>query len=463
MGGQDRRRLTPVVGAALATLPPGATVVLAVSGGPDSVALAHLVRAARPDLGTLVVHVRHGLRDDATDATAARACAAGLPSAYREIAVRVPASGQGPEAAARSARYDALLTAAREAGAVAVLVGHTAEDQAETVLLNIARGAGLPGLAGMAAARQLAEDVVLLRPLLALRRADVRAVAAATGLPLAHDPTNDDPAQRRARARSDLLPSLARLTGGGTDPVAALARLAEQARDDAAALDELAGAAAARLVGSWGPVRCLALDPLAALPVALASRVVRRLVLAAGGPYLASDAVRRVLSLRPGQAIDLPAGVVTSVAGGWLAVAPRHTAALPWRPLRHGVTDLPELNLRLCCSSGAGAGVGDDAGVLPPWAPPRAATSVRLDGSGGLVVRARRPGDRIRTAAGTQLVATAMVAAAVPRPARDLLPVVADADGPLWVPGVAVRGGQRGAFRLHLEALMASTSTELTE
>ncbi|MDQ3528417.1 MAG: tRNA(Ile)-lysidine synthetase, partial [Actinomycetota bacterium] len=85
-------------------------------------ALAHLVRAARPDLGLLVIHVRHGLRDDATDAAAARACAVALPSAYREIAVRVAATGQGPEAAARSARYDALLTAAREAGAVAVLV-----------------------------------------------------------------------------------------------------------------------------------------------------------------------------------------------------------------------------------------------------------------------------------------------------------------------------------------------------
>jgi len=463
VGGQDRRGLTRVVGAALATLPPSATVVLAVSGGPDSVALAHLVCAARPDLGCLVVHVRHGLREDATDAAAARACAAALPSAYREIAVRVAATGQGPEAAARSARYDALLTAAREAGAVAVLVGHTVDDQAETVLLNIARGAGLPGLAGMAARRRLANDVMLLRPLLGLRRADVRAVAVATGPPLAHDPTNDDPAQRRARARHGLLPALSGLTGSGTDPVVALARLADQARDDAEALDELAAVHAERLVGSWGPLRCVALDPLGALPSAVAGRVVRRMVLAVGGSAPASDAVRRVLQLRPGQAIDLPAGVVVSAGGGWLAVAPRRTATLPSRELRHGVADLPELNLRLVCGGGGGGGGGAGAGVLPPWAPPRAATSARVDGNGGIVVRARRPGDRIRTAAGTQLVADAMVGAAVPRPARGLVPVVADGNGPLWVPGVAVRAGQQGPLRLHLEPLPTSTSTEPAE
>jgi len=463
VGGQGQRRLTTAVTAALRALPCGATVVLAVSGGPDSVALAQLVCAARPDLGFLVVHVRHGLRDDATDAAAARACAEGLPSAYREVAVRVAVAGQGPEGAARAARYSALLSAAREAGAVAVLVGHTADDQAETVLLNIARGAGLPGLAGMAARRRLANDVMLLRPLLGLRRADVRAVAVATGPPLAHDPTNDDPAQRRARARHGLLPALSGLTGSGTDPVVALARLADQARDDAEALDELAAVHAERLVGSWGPLRCVALDPLGALPSAVAGRVVRRMVLAVGGSAPASDAVRRVLQLRPGQAIDLPAGVVVSAGGGWLAVAPRRTATLPSRELRHGVADLPELNLRLVCGGGGGGGGGAGAGVLPPWAPPRAATSARVDGNGGIVVRARRPGDRIRTAAGTQLVADAMVGAAVPRPARNLVPVVADGDGPLWVPCVAVRVGQQGPLLLHLEPLPTSTSTEPAE
>ncbi|MBA3372612.1 MAG: tRNA lysidine(34) synthetase TilS [Actinomycetota bacterium] len=461
MGGQGQRRLTTAVTAALRALPCGATVVLAVSGGPDSVALAHLVRAARADLRCVVVHVRHGLRNDAEDAAAARACAAALRSAFREMAVRVAASGQGPEATARAVRYEALLAAARGAGAIAVLVGHTADDRAETVLLNIARGAGLPGLAGMPAARQLSDGVVLLRPLLTLRRADVRVVAVATGLPLAHDPTNDDPAQRRSRARHDLLPLLARLTGGGTDAVVALTRLADHARDDAAGLDELAAAAALRLTGSWGPLRCVALDPLGLLPAAVANRVVRRMVVAVGGPPPASDVVRRILTLRPGQAIDLPGGVAVSVAGGWLAVAPRRAASLPSRPLRRGVADLPELSLRLCCGPDGDAEAG--VGVLPPWAPPRAATSVQVDSSRSLVVRARRPGDRIRTAAGNQLVADAMISAAVPRPARNLVPVVADGDGPLWVPGVAVRVGQQGPLRLHLEPLPTSTSTEPAE
>ncbi|HWB72182.1 MAG TPA: tRNA lysidine(34) synthetase TilS, partial [Egibacteraceae bacterium] len=136
-----------------AAVPEGAGVVIAVSGGPDSTALAHLVVEARPDLRACVAHVRHGLRDDASDARVAAAHAAALGLAFHESRVDVQVAGEGPEAAARRARYAALSGVARAVDGRWILLGHTADDQAETVLLNLARGTGIRGLAGMAPVR----------------------------------------------------------------------------------------------------------------------------------------------------------------------------------------------------------------------------------------------------------------------------------------------------------------------
>ncbi len=441
--------LAPVVGH-------GERVVLAVSGGPDSVALAVLVRAARPDLRAVVVHVRHGLRDDAADAAAATAHARPLGLAARVVSVTVRPAGAGVEAAARDARYAALAAAARAEGAGHVLVGHSADDAAETVLLNVARGTGLRGLAGMPPVRPLADGVTLVRPLLTLRRALLGEIAASTGLPVAADPTNHDAEQRRARARHDLLPALAELTGASSDPVVALARLAEHARRDADALDAIAARHARRLLRRWGPVRSIDRGALERLPAAVATRVVRLLLHAATGPAgtgahpLSAATVAAVLDLRPGGAVSLPGGLLATVGGGVLAVAPAAPATLAERPV-DGAVDLPEIGVRLRCDDGQQGRLG----ALPPWAPPRAAAMVAVPLDGALHVRARRPGDRIRTAAGTRTVAAAMADAGVPRPARGLVPVVADARGPVWIPGVAVRADSTGPLRLRLEPLAA--------
>ena len=240
MGGPDPRGLSadhpdPVaaVGAALGPhLGTGERLVVAVSGGPDSVALLHLVVAARPDLRLVVGHVRHGLRDDAADAEAATANAAALDVPVRVLPVDVGA-GEGPEDTARHARLQALTALAREVGATGVALGHTADDQAETLLLRLARGTGLDGLGGMAVATPR-DGVVLLRPLLGLRRVVVHAVS--DGWPTATDPTNDaDPDQRRGRARREALPALGRLRPDDGDPVPALARLADLVGADTAA------------------------------------------------------------------------------------------------------------------------------------------------------------------------------------------------------------------------------------
>ncbi|MEU8186769.1 tRNA lysidine(34) synthetase TilS, partial [Micromonospora carbonacea] len=157
-------------------------------------------------------------------------------------AVRVDVAGRpgGPEAAAREARYQALAEAARRHGAAALLTGHTRDDQAETVLLALARGAGPRGLAGMPPRRDLA-GVPLLRPLLDISREQTRKACAALGLSPWEDPHNADPSYARARVRADALPALVRALGPGV--VDNLARSARLAAADAAALDELAAAA----------------------------------------------------------------------------------------------------------------------------------------------------------------------------------------------------------------------------
>ncbi|HEV2787291.1 MAG TPA: tRNA lysidine(34) synthetase TilS, partial [Solirubrobacteraceae bacterium] len=162
------------VGRVLAALPHDAAAVVAVSGGPDSSALALLVRATRPDLRITLAMVRHGLHDDAAEVASAQRLAAALLDAPLEVrAGDVQRSGGGIEAAARAARYRALREVADEVAAPWLLVGHTADDQAETVLLRAARGTGVDGLGGMA---PVAGDVV--RPLLRVRREDLRPVLA---------------------------------------------------------------------------------------------------------------------------------------------------------------------------------------------------------------------------------------------------------------------------------------------
>jgi tRNA(Ile)-lysidine synthase len=278
---------------------PGTPVACAVSGGPDSLALLVLACAA---LGTggagtvTAVHVDHGLRHgSAAEADVVRAAAGRFGAAFRALTVHVEA-GPNLEARARAARYAALPDG--------TLTGHTADDQAETVLLNLLRGAGLDGLGGMAPER---------RPLLRLRRTETRALCAALGLDPVVDPTNADPAFRRNRVRHELVPLLDDVAARDVVPV--LARQADLLRDDAALLDELAGA----------------LDPtdaraLAAAAAPLARRAVRRwLRLACGGaeqhPPDAAG-VDRVLAVARGEA------VACEVGGGWRVARTRNRLRL---------------------------------------------------------------------------------------------------------------------------------------
>jgi tRNA(Ile)-lysidine synthase len=221
----------------LSDLPPGATVLVACSGGPDSMALAAATAFVAPRLGLRpgLVTVDHGLQpgSGSQSQTVAAWAAAGFDPVL-VTAVEVNGPG-GPEAAARDARYEALASGAASCGAATVLLGHTRDDQAETVLLALARGAGPRGMSGMPSRRGL-----FRRPLLDVSRSDTRKACAALGLTVWEDPHNSDPAYARARVRSDLLPALVATLGPAV--IDNLARTAAQLAADNAALDELAAA-----------------------------------------------------------------------------------------------------------------------------------------------------------------------------------------------------------------------------
>jgi tRNA(Ile)-lysidine synthase len=230
----------------LAGLQPGDLVLAACSGGADSLALAAALAFEAPRAGLRAggVTVDHGLQPGSAErATQVVAILARLgldPVDQVPVTVsRGPASG-GPEAAARTARYAALDQAARERGAAAVLLGHTRDDQAETVLLGLARGAGGHAVAGMPARRGC-----LRRPLLGVSRATLREACLAQGLAPWDDPHNRDPAYARARVRHQALPALEAALGPGI--AEALARTAAQVSADCEALDAIARAEAWRV------------------------------------------------------------------------------------------------------------------------------------------------------------------------------------------------------------------------
>jgi tRNA(Ile)-lysidine synthase len=304
-------RLAPAVAdirnavrASVADLAPGALVLAACSGGADSLALAAALAFVGPRDGLRAggVTVDHGLQEGSADRAAAVAAALaelGLDP-VRSVAVTVGAA-DGPEAAARAARYGAIERVADETGAAAVLLGHTLDDQAETVLLGLARGSGSRSLAGMPPRRGICR-----RPLLGIRRAQTAAACAAQGLDPWRDPHNEDRRFARVRVRLDVLPVLEDALGPGV--AEALARTATQLRADADVLD---GITARQSAGSPS----LTTADLAGLPDAIRSRVLRSAAVAAGCPpgALTLAHVHRVEELVTnwhGQRwVDLPGGV----------------------------------------------------------------------------------------------------------------------------------------------------------
>jgi len=305
--------------------PPSPLVLVACSGGADSMALASALAFEAPKLGTRAggVTVDHGLQpgsDLRADEVVLRLRELGLDPA-EAAAVTVGREG-GPEAAARDARYAALDAAAERHGAAAVLLGHTRDDQAETVLLGLARGSGIRSLSGMAAvsggpgaARRYR------RPFLHLDRQTARRACMVQSLPVWDDPHNADPAYTRSRLRHEGLPALEKALGKGV--VEALARTAQLSRDDADALDAWAGQAEAAVRDNTGLLECA---KLYALPPAVRRRILRRAAIEAGAPAGSLFArhieeIDRLITGWRGQGvINLPGKVVAQRQGGRLVI-----------------------------------------------------------------------------------------------------------------------------------------------
>ncbi|MBX3311047.1 MAG: tRNA lysidine(34) synthetase TilS [Cryobacterium sp.] len=277
-----------------------ADVLVALSGGADSLALAAATAFEAPRAGggtglrAGAVIVDHGLQvgsAEVAERAAAQARELGLdPVLVRRVVV---GTESGPEAAAREARYAALAEAASETGARAVLLGHTLDDQAETVLLGLARGSGTASLSGMApvsvassseATAEGGVTVTYLRPLLGIRRAQTLQFCKDSGLEPWQDPQNVDPKFARVRVRERVLPLLEAELGPGI--AEALARTAEQAREDAEALDHFAEEQAEELADHAEAGLSLSVKGLASNPAALRQRIIRLAVAAEFGVSL---------------------------------------------------------------------------------------------------------------------------------------------------------------------------------
>ncbi len=289
----------------------GDLVLAACSGGADSLALAAALAHEAPRRGLRAggVTVDHGLQPGSADrAREVAGVLTGLglePVTCLRVGVPRGTGNGGPEAAARTARYAALADAAHRTGATAVLLAHSRDDQAESVLLGLARGSGPRSLAGMPDSRG-----PYRRPLLGVGRATLRAACVAAGLRPWDDPQNADPAFARARVRHQALPALEAALGPGV--AEALARGARQFRADAELLDDLAASEAGQASGedgTWDAGR------LAGLPAAIRTRVLRRAAVAAGCPPGALtaghvDALDALVTSWHGQRwTDLPGGV----------------------------------------------------------------------------------------------------------------------------------------------------------
>jgi tRNA(Ile)-lysidine synthetase-like protein len=311
------------VGDVVAGLPAGRPVLVACSGGADSLALAaalgHVASRARRPAGAVTVD--HGLQPGS--AARARKVAASMVALGLDpvevVHVRVDVGVDGPEGDARRARYAALDAAAARCRAAAVLLGHTRDDQAETVLLGLARGSGARSMSGMPESAGLYR-----RPLLHLPRATVRA-AVPDGLVPWEDPHNADPSYARARVRHRVLPAIESELGPGVG--AALARTADLLRADADALDEWAEQA---LTDHWlDASTALDVGALSGLPKAVRWRVLRRAAIAAGSPptdltAAHVEAVDALVKRWRGQVgVDLPGKLRASRSGGTLRIVPR--------------------------------------------------------------------------------------------------------------------------------------------
>ncbi len=439
-----------------------ALLLVAVSGGPDSLSLLHLLHRLRAEGGPRLhlAHLDHGLRPESpTEAAQVNATAAawGIPATVERREVRTRPGGPGPMAEARRVRYAFLAETALAIGASAVAVAHQAEDQAETVLMHLLRGAGPAGLRGMravvpwaewsgiesaalsieqrgspASSTPNAQSPTLIRPLLTATRAEILAYCAEQGLAPTDDPSNRAPRYARSRMRR----LLAAMTAEQPRAVEAIGRAAQLCADDYAFIQERLDAIWPELTTTAPRSVRLRRAPWETLHVALQRYALRRAAALLGAPELSLPQVEaaRALAARPGRQMRLgPVRLSVDQAG--------LTLARPGAAIHDDAPQLAlaELALPVPGSVPLGGGWRCEVGTEPPDAP--APWHVALDPAtldGPLSLRRRRPGDRFWPAGGrgSRKLQDFFVDRKLPRPLRDAWPILATPTAVVWVPGM---------------------------
>jgi tRNA(Ile)-lysidine synthase len=412
----------------------GQTIVVALSGGADSIALIDALTTLSAARGWRVVaaHLDHGLRTgSAADARfCRRACRRlGVPLRVGRADVRARArrEGGGLEEAAREERYAFLRRVKAAEGAAAIAVAHTRDDQAETFLLRLLRGSGRAGLACM---RPRAADLV--RPLLAVGRADVLAHLKERGLPWREDPTNADAALLRNRVRAELLPYLERRFNPAVRE--ALARSAAVLADEADVLEGLGAEWRARAACPAGEGVALSRAVLRTAPRAAARLALRQALGEAGGLRgVTARHIERVLDL---VASPAPSGRRLPLPGGREAVFHFDEIRLgSRRPAAAGTEPDFAVELPVPGQVALPGGGTLEARVARGPAGPRGDAAVVAAPAGTLVVRTRRPGDRVRLGHREVSLKRYLMERRVPALDRPRLPLVAAGRRVLWVAG----------------------------
>lgn len=431
---------------------PGDRIVVALSGGGDSVALLFALRELAATEGFVVagaVHLNHLLRGPESDGDEefCRALTAALDLPLHvervDVASRAAAARVSIEQAGHDLRHDLYNRAAAGFSAVAVAVAHTKNDQAETFLLRLLRGAGPKGLGGMHP-----RSGAIIRPLIETARAEVAAYLRERDLAYREDTTNRDPSIPRNRIRRELLPLLeARFTAGIID---VLDREAVIARDDDEYLESVAAAAAGRLLLSKGTTVEIPVRDLLMLPAAIGRRVIRSAQqIASGGRFggfEAADAVLHFAVSKSAGTLHLP-GHRVKRRGGTIVLTRGSGRPLPAAPVPFsyaleipGQVQVPEA---ACAISADITAVPAGRSARELWALAGRGDEVVLEGhrlAAPLAVRNRRPGDVFRPLGlrGRKKLQDLFVDAKIQSAERDSVPVIVDAAGQIvWVVGLA--------------------------
>ena len=418
---------------ALAGLPADAPLAVALSGGADSVALLAMLAP----LGHLIaLHVHHGIRGEEADRDAlfCRKLTQRLDVPLEVLHIDAPALARerkvGIETAARDGRYAAMTAYLQQHGIPLLVTAHHADDQLETMLQNLLRGAGLCGLCGIPACRPLAEGVLVARPLLSLTRKDLKDYLQKADLPFVTDSTNQEPCCNRNRLRLEVVPALEAIA---PHAASSAARCAATLAEDEAYLEQLAD----DFVREQGSSPRL--DALAALPRPIFARVMRRLL-----PILPEQVHLAALwqfcaTAKPHASLSLPHCTVRESAGR-LTLGDRHAPPVQdyHLYLHEGENEIPEINgVAILARSG-------DNSLPPPKNFYKYSTCVNFSSAiinGRLALRPRRAGDKILSCGMHKVVRRLPGLSQLPPDVRARMPLLVDDGGVLAVPFAVCRDG----------------------